>query len=92
MFLNHLYGGLDEPELKIVDVFICKLRKKLASATRATTISRRSGAAATFCTIQIGGRSARRRLSPPEVEARHFGGYIRKGRAGCAGPPSAETR
>ncbi|MBK8174174.1 MAG: response regulator transcription factor [Rhodospirillales bacterium] len=34
MFLNHLYGGLDEPELKIVDVFICKLRKKLAAATR----------------------------------------------------------
>ncbi len=33
MFLNHLYGGMDEPELKIVDVFICKLRKKLATAT-----------------------------------------------------------
>ena len=33
MFLNHLYGGMDEPELKIVDVFICKLRKKLALAT-----------------------------------------------------------
>jgi two-component system cell cycle response regulator CtrA len=32
MFLNHLYGGLDEPELKIIDVFICKLRKKLAQA------------------------------------------------------------
>lgn len=30
MFLNHLYGGMDEPELKIIDVFICKLRKKLA--------------------------------------------------------------
>ncbi len=33
MFLNHLYGGIDEPELKIIDVFICKLRKKLATAT-----------------------------------------------------------
>lgn len=32
MFLNHLYGGMDEPELKIIDVFICKLRKKLAQA------------------------------------------------------------
>jgi two-component system, cell cycle response regulator CtrA len=32
MFLNHLYGGMDEPELKIIDVFICKLRKKLAAA------------------------------------------------------------
>ncbi|MDG1736875.1 MAG: response regulator transcription factor [Paracoccaceae bacterium] len=33
MFLNHLYGGMDEPELKIIDVFICKLRKKLDNAT-----------------------------------------------------------
>ena len=33
MFLNHLYCGMDEPELKIIDVFICKLRKKLAEAT-----------------------------------------------------------
>jgi two-component system cell cycle response regulator CtrA len=31
-FLNHLYGGMDEPEVKIIDVFICKLRKKLAQA------------------------------------------------------------
>ena len=33
MFLNHLYGGMDEPDLKIIDVFICKLRKKLTAAT-----------------------------------------------------------
>jgi two-component system, cell cycle response regulator CtrA len=33
MFLNHLYGGMDEPEQKIIDVFMCKLRKKLASAS-----------------------------------------------------------
>ena len=33
MFLNHLYGGMDEPELKIIDVFICKLRKKLDNAS-----------------------------------------------------------
>ncbi len=32
-FLNHLYGGIDEPELKIIDVFICKLRKKLEKAS-----------------------------------------------------------
>jgi len=31
-FLNHLYGGVDEPEAKIIDVFVCKLRKKLAQA------------------------------------------------------------
>jgi two-component system cell cycle response regulator CtrA len=33
MFLNHLYGGMDEPEHKIIDVFVCKLRKKLMQAT-----------------------------------------------------------
>ena len=36
MFLSHLYGGMDEPELKIIDVFICKLRKKLALACNGT--------------------------------------------------------
>jgi two-component system cell cycle response regulator CtrA len=33
MFLNHLYGGMDEPGAKIIDVFICKLRRKLANAS-----------------------------------------------------------
>ena len=33
MFLNHLYGGMDEPESKIIDVFMCKVRKKLADAS-----------------------------------------------------------
>jgi two-component system cell cycle response regulator CtrA len=33
MFLNHLYGGMDEPELKIIDDFVCKLRKKLSMAS-----------------------------------------------------------
>jgi two-component system cell cycle response regulator CtrA len=37
-FLNHLYGGMDEPEMKIIDVFICKLRKKLAQAGAANLI------------------------------------------------------
>ncbi len=32
-FLNHMYGGMDEPEAKVIDVFMCKLRKKLAAAT-----------------------------------------------------------
>lgn len=36
MFLNHLYGGIDEPELKIIDVFVCKLRKKLSEASGGT--------------------------------------------------------
>jgi two-component system cell cycle response regulator CtrA len=33
MFLSQLYGGMDEPEVKIIDVFVCKLRKKLANAS-----------------------------------------------------------
>jgi len=32
MFLSQLYGGMDEPDIQIIDVFICKLRKKLAGA------------------------------------------------------------
>jgi two-component system cell cycle response regulator CtrA len=33
MCLDHLYGGMDEPEFKIIDVFVCKLRKKLFEAS-----------------------------------------------------------
>jgi two-component system, cell cycle response regulator CtrA len=33
MFLDHLYAGVHEPEIKIIDVFVCKLRKKLAQAS-----------------------------------------------------------
>jgi two-component system cell cycle response regulator CtrA len=33
MFLNQLYGGLDEPMIKIIDVFMCKIRRKLANAS-----------------------------------------------------------
>ena len=42
-FLNHLYGGMDEPEMKIIDVFICKLRKKLAIAGAGSLIGTVSG-------------------------------------------------
>ncbi len=37
MCLNHLYNGLREPEVKIIDVFVCKLRKKLAQASQGGT-------------------------------------------------------
>jgi two-component system cell cycle response regulator CtrA len=33
MFLSQLYGGMDEPEVKIIDVFMSKIRKKLAIAS-----------------------------------------------------------
>ena len=38
-FLNHLYGGNDEPDIKIIDVFVCKLRKKLQAAGAPNVIS-----------------------------------------------------
>lgn len=40
MFLNHMYGGMDEPDVKIIDVFICKLRKKLPPNTIGTVWGR----------------------------------------------------
>jgi DNA-binding winged helix-turn-helix (wHTH) protein len=33
MLLDHLYGGMHEPDPKIIVVFVCHLRKKLAQAT-----------------------------------------------------------
>jgi two-component system cell cycle response regulator CtrA len=37
-FLDHLYGGMDEPEMKIIDVFICKLRKKIEKSGASTPL------------------------------------------------------
>jgi two-component system cell cycle response regulator CtrA len=56
MFLTHLYGGRDEPELKIIDVFICKLRKKLFLA----------GAPASGCIETVWGRGYSLRDPQPE--------------------------
>src|ERR1700686_2491620 len=58
MFLNHLYGGMDEPELKIIDVFICKLRKKPPNAPEGRNF-----------TEPVGGRGLLLR-EPHEVEER----------------------
>jgi two-component system, cell cycle response regulator CtrA len=60
MFLNHLYGGVDEPEQKIIDVFICKLRKKIAIASNGKNY---------FETVW--GRGYRLR-EPGENETRHW--------------------
>ena len=35
---DHLYGGIDEPETKIIDVFICKLSKKIGRETHDTAL------------------------------------------------------
>ena len=53
MLLNHLYSGMDEPELKIIDVLICKLRKKLADDRAAKTTLRRFGVVAMWCAISL---------------------------------------
>jgi hypothetical protein len=45
MFLNHLYGGMDEPEIKIIDGFICKLRRNSPACRMVRTTSRPSGVA-----------------------------------------------
>ncbi|WP_310498348.1 response regulator transcription factor [Sandarakinorhabdus sp.] len=57
MFLTHLYGGRDEPELKIIDVFVCKLRKKLHLA----------GAPASGCIETVWGRGYSLRDPQPET-------------------------
>ena len=39
VILSQLYGGMDEPEIKIIDVSICKIRSKLSKAGLPTVIS-----------------------------------------------------
>jgi two-component system cell cycle response regulator CtrA len=66
MFFNHLYGGTDEPGLRIVDVFMCKLRKKLANASSGKNYIETVWGAAMSC------ESPRRmkRKSPPDSKTR----------------------
>ena len=58
MLLDHLYGGRDEPEQKIIDVFVCKLRKKLVQATGGEHYIETLWDAATCCAIGAGRRDA----------------------------------
>ena len=80
MFLNHLYGGTDEPAIKIIDVFICKLRKKSTTATGGDnyikTIWRRGFMCYAIrrpmarCTLRPLLQSWRaRRVNPPAIKA-----------------------
>jgi two-component system cell cycle response regulator CtrA len=62
-FMNHLYGGMDEPELKIIDVFVCKLRKKLMEA----------GAGDLIDTVWGRGYMVRDSSSEPQSLASSFG-------------------
>jgi two-component system, cell cycle response regulator CtrA len=71
MFLNHLYDGLDEPEAKIIDVFICKLRKKLANASGGKdyieTVWGRG-----FAMRELAGRDRRLAVSPRKFVGTHL--------------------
>ncbi|MGH7120986.1 MAG: response regulator transcription factor CtrA [Acetobacteraceae bacterium] len=70
-FLNHLYGGMDEPEIKIIDVFICKLRKKLARAGLGSLIETVWGRG---YLIRDGGHAATMVTEPePVSQNRQFG-------------------
>ena len=65
MFLNHLYGGMDEPELKIIDVFICKLRKKLQLGLRRRQLHRDGLGPRLRAARSAGGRRDAGRLTVP---------------------------
>ncbi len=67
MFLNHLYGGMDEPELKIIDVFVCKLRKKLAAATGGDNYIETVWGRGYVLRDPVRPIDNRRRAGPPEV-------------------------
>jgi two-component system, cell cycle response regulator CtrA len=68
MFLNHLYGGMDEPELKIIDVFICKLRKKLDAARAAELHRNRLGPR--LCAARARGVARKRLIPSPSMSGR----------------------
>jgi two-component system cell cycle response regulator CtrA len=77
MFLNHLYGGMDEPELKIIDVFVCKLRKKLSVAL---------GGDNYIDTVWGRGYVLRDPETPPEAADAATAGKTRKAKAGANAP------
>ena len=80
--------GLDEPGLKIVDVFICQLRKKLAMATAAITTSRQCRAALTCCVIRTTGSTSRRRK--PHDPADKLDCRLKERADSVASPPPRE--
>ena len=73
ILLKHLYGGTDEPELKIIDVFVCKLRKSWRSRPAANTTLRPYGAAVTNCATQLPMPSATLVVGVEDRDARDDG-------------------
>jgi len=70
--LDQLYGGLDEPEVKIIDVFVCKIRKKLARAGLASVIGTVWGRGYTIQDASGGPRHSTPRLPEPAVDLRRL--------------------
>ena len=56
MFLNHLYGGMDEPELKIIDVFICKLAQEACQCLERQKLHRNGVGPRLRAARAVGGR------------------------------------
>jgi two-component system, cell cycle response regulator CtrA len=68
-FLNHLYGGMDEPEVKIIDVFVCKLRKKLAQAGADNLITTIWGRGYKLrCQVRASAESGRMLVPDPQLK------------------------
>ena len=85
MFLNHLYGGTDEPAIKIIDVFICKLRKKLSVAIGGDNYIK-DDLASRLCAVRSAGPAARCAQCPllrswarqPDPPSREGGGLCER--------------
>ena len=92
MFLNHLYGGMDEPELKIIDVFICKLRKKLSLACGGDNYI--ETVSPTCCAIQKKARRNRKQrpLNASIAERWGAGGARKRSAFPCASVPIRDRR
>ena len=72
MFLNHLYGGMDEPQPKIIDILICTLRKKLAQATGGSQyIETVRGGGYVLRDLEITMPAATPVAGPEDLRARH---------------------
>ena len=91
MFLNHLYGGMDEPELKIIDVFICKLRKKLANASQRQELHR-DGVGPRLCAARTRrGRGQNSGVARRDEPLRRQGPAARRGFCLSASMPANRT-
>lgn len=74
--MDHLYGGRDEPGDRIVDVCLCKLRKKLAEARAADLIGTVWGAGYVAREPGQGPKQQRRRPRPDGAKQREIAGRV----------------